>query len=165
MTGAADADRNPYKAPSPFAGFRGTVLPDWIDANRHMNVAWYDHVFDKAESALFAAFGVDEDYIARTNHGMFRLEKHIRYEKELVEGDELRIDSRIDTTDGRLLKHFHELWSVSRNMRAATARYVSIHVDLSERKAVRVTDPLVVAPLREMASAHAQLPAPDERRK
>jgi acyl-CoA thioester hydrolase len=165
VTHAADADREEPASSAPFVGFEGSVLPGWIDANRHMNVSWYDHVFDMAESSLFSAFGVDEGYIARTNHGMFRLEKHLRYEKELVEGDRLRVDSRIVSSDGRLLRHFHELWSDSRGVRAATAGYVSIHVDLNARKPARITDPSVIAPLRKLASEHALLPPPDEPRK
>ena len=164
MTQTANADQDVISPPLPFTGFKGRVLPDWIDANRHMNVAWYDHVFDMAESALFCAFGVNEGYIARTRHGMFRLEKSIHYEKELVEGEQLRIDSRIVSCDGRLLKHFHELWNESRGMRAATARYVSIHVDLATRKPARIADPDVIAPLRRLASEHARLPAMNGRR-
>jgi acyl-CoA thioester hydrolase len=165
LTQTANADRNVTSQPSPFTGFEGQVLKDWIDANRHMNVAWYDHVFDMAESALFSVFGVDEDYIARSCHGMFRLEKRIRYEKELVEGDRLRVDSRIVSSDGRLLKHFHELWNESRGMRAATAYYVSIHVDLTKRKPAQISDPDVIEPLRRLAGEHAQLPEPQERQR
>ncbi len=163
MTPSADADRNGTTSPSPFIGFEGTVLPEWIDANRHMNVAWYDHVFDIAESTLFAAFGIDENYIARSNHGMFRLEKTIRYERELIEGDRLRVDSRVESSDGRLVRHFHELWAEGRGVRAATARYVSIHVDLSVRKPARITDPMVMQPLQRLADEHALLPPPVER--
>ncbi|MBO6718471.1 MAG: thioesterase family protein [Rhizobiaceae bacterium] len=157
MSGESEAKDLPHSTPSPFVGFRGQVVPDWIDANGHMNVSWYDHVFDRAESALFDAFGVDEKYIRRAFCGMFRLEKRVRYEKELVEGDDLRIDSRIVSSDGRLLKHFHELWNLTREVRAASAHYVSIHVDLTRRKPAQISDPLVLVPLQRLAYEHTQL--------
>lgn len=144
--------------PRPFVGFEGRVEPAWIDVNRHMNVAWYDHVFDAAESALFSAFGMDEPYIGRFQHGMFRLEKRIRYEREVVEGDLLRVESRITGFDDRLLRHTHVLVNVSKGVRAGTAEYVSIHVDLSKRKSTRVTEPLLLGRLRELAARHALLP-------
>lgn len=142
----------------PFRGFQGAVQSDWIDSNGHMNVGWYDHVFDVAESRLFEAFGVDEGYIARTRHGMFRVEKRIRYEKELLLGDALRIDSRILSSSGRVLRHAHELCNLTRGGRAAIAEYVSLHVDLSLRKSVPISDAAVTEPLRRLAEAHQSLP-------
>ncbi len=150
-----------HAAPSPFVGFEGEVAADWIDVNGHMNVGWYDHVFDIAEAALFAAFGVDEDYVRRAAHGMFRLEKLIRYERELVLGDALRIEGRILSNDGRLVKHFHELLNLTKGVRAASASFVSIHVDLSRRKTAAVSDPAVLKPLNRLTAEHAELPLPD----
>lgn len=146
------------EAPGPFIGFEGRVEPAWIDANRHMNVAWYDHVFDMAETRLFAAFGIDEAYIHRVQHGMFRLEKRIRYEREAVEGDLLRVESRIVSSDERLLRHVHELFNLTTGVRAGIAEYVSIHVDLSKRRSTWIADPSVLALLRGLAARHALLP-------
>jgi acyl-CoA thioester hydrolase len=145
-------------AGGPFVGFEGAVQPAWLDANDHMNVAWYDHVFDIAESALFAAFAIDDGYIRANGRTMFRLEKRVRYERELRGGDRLRVEGRIVGTDERLVKHFHELLNLTTGVRAATAEYVSIHVDLAKRKSARITDPIVLTPLRALAARHAALP-------
>jgi acyl-CoA thioester hydrolase len=142
-----------------FTGFEGVVRPDWIDANRHMNVAWYDHVFDIAESALFAAFAIDEDYIRTSGCGMFRLEKRIRYERELVEGDRVRVEGRIVSTDHRLVRHYHELLNLTSGTRAASAEYTSIHVDLSTRKSARIADPEILRRLDVLHTRHAALPS------
>jgi acyl-CoA thioester hydrolase len=142
----------------PFIGFEGRAKPAWIDVNRHVNVAWYDHVFDIAETALIAAYGIDDDYIRANGRTIFRLEKRIRYERELLDGDNLRVESRIVSNDERLLTHLHELLNLTKGVRAATAEYVSIHFDLAKRKSARITDPLVLEPLRELAASHALLP-------
>lgn len=141
-----------------FIGFEGEVEAAWLDVNDHMNVAWYDYVFDIAESALFAAFSIDDDYIRANGRTMFRLEKRIRYERELVRGNSIKVESRIVSTDERLVKHFHELLNLSTGVRAATADYVSIHVDLGKRKPARIIDPVVLEPLRTLAERHASLP-------
>lgn len=137
-----------------FVGFEGIVGDDWIDSNGHMNVAWYDRVFDAAESRLFEAFGIDEVYIARTRHGMFRIEKTLRYERELLVGDRIRVTGRIAAFDGRGVRHAHDLVNVVTGKRAAVATYTSLHVDLSRRKVAEITDPAVRAALRALASAH-----------
>lgn len=137
-----------------FVGYEGVVGDGWIDANDHMNVSWYDRVFDAAESQLFEAFGIDEAYIARTRHGMFRIEKAIRYERELLRGDRIRVAGRIAAFDGRGVRHTHELVNVATGRRAATATYASLHVDLSRRKVAAVADPDVLAALRALAAAH-----------
>ncbi len=137
-----------------FVGFEGVVGDDWIDFNGHMNVDWYDHVFDAAESQLFQSLGVDEAYVERTRHGMFRIEKAIRYERELLLGDRIRVTGRISAFDGRGVRHLHELVNVGTGVRAATATYASLHVDLSRRKVASVSDPEVLVALRALAEAH-----------
>lgn len=137
-----------------FVGFEGVVGDDWIDANGHMNVAWYDKVFDQAESRLFTAFGIDEAYIARVRHGMFRIEKTIRYERELLLGDRVRVLGRIVAFDGKGIRHTHDLVNLGTGRRAATATYASLHVDLSRRKVAPVSDPVVLDALKALAAAH-----------
>jgi acyl-CoA thioester hydrolase len=144
--------------PAPFVGFEGAVEDGWIDINGHMNVAWYDHVFGIAESSLFEAFGICEAYTRRTNCGTFRVEKRIRYERELMPGDRLRVESRIAITNERVLRGAHELVNLTRGGRAAIAECVSLHVDLAVRRSARITDPLVLEPLTRMVAAHAKLP-------
>ncbi len=141
--------------PIPFIGFEGKVEPAWIDVNGHMNVAWYDHVFDRAESSLFAAFGIDEAYIRANGRSMFRLEKRVRYERELAGGDRIRIESRIVSTDERILRHAHVLMNLTAGIRAGMAEYVSIHVDLAKRKSARILDPVLLPRLRQLAARHA----------
>ena len=39
--------------PAPFDRYQGEVLPEWIDANEHMNLAYYTVLFDYATDMLF----------------------------------------------------------------------------------------------------------------
>lgn len=144
------------KADSPafLIGYEGIVEPDWIDINDHMNITWYDHVFDIADLYLIEMIGLTDPYILATGLTTYRVEKKIRYERELLRGDRLRIHSRVSFTDERIIKQSHELMNVTRNVRAASAEFTSIHVDLSVRKAARILDPVILEPLRRLVQAH-----------
>lgn len=140
--------------------YRGRVLPEWVDANGHMNVSFYDRVFDEAEHALFATVGIQDEFIRRTGFSIFRLDKLIRYERELMGGDAIAVHSRVLWTDYRRVHAFHELVNTDAGYRAATNDALSIHVDLSRRKSAPITLPEVRIPLERIAAAHQGLPAP-----
>ena len=44
--------------PAPFERFEGEVLPEWIDYNGHMNLAYYTVLFDQATDILFDVLGL-----------------------------------------------------------------------------------------------------------
>jgi hypothetical protein len=52
---------------------------------------------------------------------------------------------------------------VTKGVRAGTAEYVSIHVDLSKRKSTRVTEPLLLGKLRGLTAEHSLLPPVEAR--
>lgn len=139
---------------------RGRVLPNWLDANGHMNVSWYDRLFDTAETTFFEEFGIHDDYIRRTGLSIFRLERVIVYEREMMLDDPLEARSRVLWTDLRRIHHFHELWNIQGNFRAAICDAVSIHVDLGTRKSVEAILPEVREPLLARRVAQGGEPFP-----
>ena len=138
-----------------FVSFHGRVLDDWIDANRHMNVAFYDHVFLSAEMAFFAELGVGPPYIDRNGHGLFRVERHTRYERELLGGGAIEVRSWIAGFDGRRVHHVHEIVDLDRGSRAALTEVLSVNVDLATRRSTPVTDAAVRAELERYATTCA----------
>ena len=154
----AEAAAPPAERPEPLISYRGRVAPNWVDVNRHMNVSWYDRVFDMAEHTLFEAFGIEDGYIARTRLSIFRLERLVRYERELLEADAIEVASRVVWTDFRRVHHFHELRNVAKGYRAASVDALSIHVDLRLRKSAPMSLPETTIPLARLAREHALLP-------
>ena len=57
--------------PAPFERYEGAVLPEWIDANDHMNLAYYTVLFDYATDALFDAIGIGRHYKDSTGRRHF----------------------------------------------------------------------------------------------
>jgi acyl-CoA thioester hydrolase len=95
--------------PAPFDRYQGEVLSEWIDANGHMNLAYYVVLFDYATDALFEAIGIGRAYQDATNHGTFVAETHNLYERELLVGEQVRVATQILRTDGKRLHLAHEM--------------------------------------------------------
>ena len=70
--------------PAPFGRYESEVLPEWIDANDHMNLAYYTVLFDYATDLLLDAIGIGRQYKDNTGNGTFVVETHNLYERELL---------------------------------------------------------------------------------
>src|SRR5690606_23938323 len=71
---------------APFVSEPMTVEPQWIDYNGHLNMAYYNVLFDRAVDAALAPAGLGPDYAA-TGASFFTAEAHVRYLRELHAGE------------------------------------------------------------------------------
>jgi acyl-CoA thioester hydrolase len=145
--------------PAPFARFEGEVLPEWIDANGHLNLAYYIVLFDQATDVLFDAIGIGIAYKEATNHGTFVVETHNLYERELLLGDRVRVTSQILAADNIRLHVAHEMFAMASGRRAATQELLFLHVDLAARRVAPIL-PGVRERVAAAVAAHARLPRP-----
>lgn len=113
---------------------RGSVLPEWIDFNQHMNVAYYVLAFDQAIDALWLDFGITDDYIQETSGSTFAVECHVTYQNELTEGDPYIVTSQLLGYDEKRIHQFQRLYHAERGFLAATAEWMNLHVDLAKRR-------------------------------
>jgi acyl-CoA thioester hydrolase len=146
--------------PAPFDQYEGEVLPDWIDANGHMNLAYYVVLFDYATDALFEAIGIGREYKGATNHGTFVAETHNLYERELLVGEQVQVATQILGSDSKRLHLAHEMFSLAGGQRAATQELMYLHIDLAARRVVPWL-PGVCERVAGAAAAHSHLPPPD----
>jgi acyl-CoA thioester hydrolase len=146
--------------PAPFEHYEGEVLPEWIDANDHMNLAYYTVLFDYATDALFDAIDIGRHYKDSTGNGTFVVETHNLYERELLLADRVRVSTQILGMDGKRLHLAHEMFMVANGQRAATQELMYLHIDLSTRRVVPFPDG-VRERVAAAAAAHAGLPRPD----
>src|SRR2546421_12493413 len=75
--------------PAPYQRFEGEVLPEWIDWNGHLNLAYYVVLFDRATDLLFDELGLGLDYRRNEEKGTFVVETHNLYERELLVGQQV----------------------------------------------------------------------------
>jgi acyl-CoA thioester hydrolase len=145
---------------APFSRFQGEVLPEWIDWNGHLNLAYYVVLFDKATDLLFDALGLGLDYRRATDKGTFVVETHNRYERELLVGERVSVSTRIVAADDKRIHLAHEMFRLADGRRAATQELLFLHVDLAARRVC----PFLPDPkgrIDRAAAAHAALPPPD----
>ena len=135
------------------------VLPEWIDFNGHLNMAYYGVLFDVGCNHGFRTLGFGDEY--RKSHGFTTMtaDFRIRYLRELHLGDRVRCSFRVVTVGSKAFHYCQELvhgdgWV------AATAETVNLHVDMKARKVAPYTEARRKA-LEEMAAEHAQWPLPD----
>jgi acyl-CoA thioester hydrolase len=145
--------------PAPFARYEGEVVPEWIDYNGHMNLAYYTVLFDYATDLLFDELGLGVDYRRATRMGTFVAETHNLYERELLVGARVRIATQILGCDDKRLHLGHEMFALAGGHRTATQELMFLHVDLEARRVVAFP-PALRQRVAAAAAAHALLPRP-----
>jgi acyl-CoA thioester hydrolase len=96
-----------------------------------MNVAYYVLMFDRATDALLDWLGFDETYRRRSRCTIYVLEAHVTYEREVKEGDMLRIATHLVDADAKRLHLFHSMYHAEEGYLAATNELLALHVDRS----------------------------------
>ena len=148
-------------ATAPLELFETEIVPDWIDPNGHLNVAYFLRVFDLATDAFQAYLDTGWDYLEREAKSVFVLEAHITYQNEVTLGEWVRITTQLLDYDAKRLHFFHEMFRARDGAKAATNELLSIHVDMASRRAVPWPG-RVMGQLAEIESSHAGLARPAE---
>lgn len=137
------------------------VLPEWIDYNGHMNVAFYQLAFDQAADVLFDGFGLDAAYRQATHHSTFVLEAHLCFLAEVKLGDPLRFAFQLLDADAKRIHIIGTMLHASADYAACTYETLSLHVDLGRRRGSPMP-PVVQERLAEILAAHRALPRPQQ---
>jgi acyl-CoA thioester hydrolase len=138
-----------------------TVLPEWIDYNGHMNLAYYVVVFDIAGDTLFDALGIGLPFRERTGYTSFAAETHTRYEREVKLHDRLCVFSHVLGADPKRLYVFHEMFHADDGYRAATQEVMSLHVRLDTRRVTALPEDVLVS-LQNVVARRGDAPLPPE---
>jgi acyl-CoA thioester hydrolase len=146
--------------PAPYEYSGGEVLPEWIDYNGHMNLAYYIVLFDQGTDALFDALDLGLDYRRTRNLGTFVAEMHTRYERELLVGERVRVTVQLLEVDDKRLYVGHEMFRLKDGLRSATLETMFLHVSLVERRVVPMP-PDLKERVDAVFATHAKLPRPD----
>ena len=134
-----------------------TVIPEWIDYNGHMNVAYYIKAFEIGIDAYKAVVGMTLDYIEGTGRSTVALESHVTYQQEAHLGEALRIESRILACDGKRVHVYQEIYREATLL--ATQETLAISFDTRARR-TSPFEPAVAENYRLMVEAQAAVPRP-----
>jgi len=110
------------------------VRAEWIDANGHMNLAYYIVIFDHATDVAFEALDIGTAYREQTGNSSFIVETHTLYEREAKEGERLRVTTRLLGVDAKRVHLFHEMFRANADERVAAHELLALHIDMRTRR-------------------------------
>ena len=112
----------------------GRVKSEWTDYNRHMNLAFYIHLFDTAWETLLEKFNIGEESAINQKRTTFAVESHTTYDKEVKVGEEVDLNLLFLDHDKKRLVYKLEMRHKKEQYLASTTEVCSLYVDLSTRK-------------------------------
>ena len=152
-------ERPETTVPTPFVSSVMRVEPGWIDYNGHLNMAYYNVLFDRAVDEVYELLGLGLAYVDVSRHSTFTAEVHVRYLRELHVDDPVRVTFQLLGYDAKRLHYFEELHHAEEGWLSATSENMALNVNTDVKK----TAPFpadVMAHLARMKAAHATLPVP-----
>jgi len=154
-----DYAQQDFAAPLELAGM--VVKPEHIDANGHMNVGFYNVIFDQALDKFFTPFDLDWNYVQRTNLSTFVLETHVCYLQEVLEGNRLRFTFQLLGADAKRIHYFMNMYHAEKGYLAATSEQILVHVDLATRRSCPFPEPQQKL-FANMLAGHGKLQRPPQ---
>jgi acyl-CoA thioester hydrolase len=146
--------------PAPFLSSVMQIEPQWIDYNGHLNMAYYNVMFDRAIDELWAELGIGPPYMKARHGSTFTAECHVRYLREIHLGDPVQVSILLLGADEKRLHTFEELRHAGEGWVSATSENMTIHIDMKARK----TAPFpadIRARIDSVAQAHSSVARPE----
>jgi acyl-CoA thioester hydrolase len=140
---------------------RGKVLPEWIDYNDHMNVAYYLLAFDHAVDALWATFGLTEEYVRTHSSSTIAVESHVTWQREILEDEPYVVTTQVLAWDEKRIHQFQRMYHAEEGFLAATCEWMNLHFDTAIRRVAPWPDN-IRARIAEFAENQGSQPWPAE---
>ena len=154
---------NPKFNPLFFAPFvSSTFRPksEWIDENGHLNMAYFNVIFELALDEALVQLGLTPDYYASGRGTVFIGEAHLKYRREVTLDMSVRVTLQLIDYDEKRMHLYMEMRHANEGWLACTSELMMLHVDPTERR-VAPFPPDILNEIAVMKSAHASLPKPD----
>jgi len=135
------------------------VVPEWLDYNGHMNMAFYNVLFDRAADQFYEIIGLGADYAKTRNFTTYTAEFHIRYLRELHLGHRVTVHSWLLDHDA---KRFHTWQEIHHEdgWIAATGETLGLHIDMSGPRVAPFPED-IAAGMDEFARTHGMPEMPE----
>src|SRR5262245_28145633 len=145
---------------APFVSSVMQVEPAWIDYNGHLNMAYYNVLFDRAVDEAYELLGIGPAYLQQRRCSTFAAEVHLRYLRELHAGDPVRVTFQLLGHDAKRMHFFEQLFHARDGWVAATSENMSLHIDMDAKKTVPFPAD-IAARIAKMQASHSMLPRPE----
>ncbi|WP_323783635.1 thioesterase family protein [Thalassovita sp.] len=144
---------------SPFLSTTMEIKPEWIDYNGHLNMAYYNVLFDTGVDQAFELIGFGADYAAERQLTFYTAEFHVRYLRELHLGDKVRVGFQLLDSDDKRLHYCQWLYHED-GWLAATAEGLALHIDMTGPRVMPFPDD-IADKVKAMRAEHDALGRPD----
>jgi acyl-CoA thioester hydrolase len=146
--------------PAPFVSRVMAIEKDWIDYNGHLNMAYYNVLFDRCSDDALEAMGLGPDYARNRRLTIYTAEVHICYVQEIHLDHRVVVSLQLLDHDDKRLRFYQEIRHAEEGWLAATSEQLALHVDMAGPRVAPFP-----ADIREkveaMRAAHAGLPVPE----
>src|SRR5437588_7110029 len=146
--------------PAPFLSSVMQIEPQWIDYNGHLNMAYYNVMFDRAIDELWLNLGIGPGYAKQRQGSTFTAECHVRYLREIRLGDPVQVSILLVGADEKRLHTFEELRHATEGWLSATSENMTIHIDMTARKTAPFP-PDIRARIEALTGSHNAVPRPE----
>ena len=146
--------------PAPFLSSVMQIEPQWIDYNGHLNMAYYNVLFDRAIDELWLELGIGPAYMRERHGSTFTAECHVRYLREIHQDDPVQIAILLVAADEKRLHTFEELRHADEGWLSATSENIHLHVNISARKTAPFP-PDIRSRIERVAEAHRGIVRPE----
>lgn len=124
--------RQPLGDGVPLVTVRRKIPVDWTDSNGHMNEGRYGQIFSDASEELMTHVGADQAYID-AGHSYFTAETNIKYAAETLAGEDVFVETRVASGEGKKLRLLHRMIGADGSLRATCDQFM-LHVSLETRR-------------------------------
>jgi acyl-CoA thioester hydrolase len=154
------ADNDLSLQPAPFLSSIMQIERQWIDYNGHLNMAYYNVMFDRAIDELWLKLGIGPGYMKERHRSTFTAECHVRYLREIHLGDPVQVSILLVAADEKRLHTFEELRHATEGWLSATSENMTIHIDMNARKTAPFP-PDIRARIDALVHAHRTVARPE----
>jgi acyl-CoA thioester hydrolase len=145
---------------APFVWSDLKVLPEWVDENGHMNVAFYLKCFDDTFYGVYRAWGMDFAEVHTRGYTTFAAQSNLSYLGELFLGDGFSVETQLIEFDRKRIRWFMTMRKADGSV-AAACEWLLLFVDIRSRKVLAMPDEFHDS-LTAIKAAHDALPRPPQ---
>lgn len=138
-----------------------TIPENWQDQNGHVNIQYYQKLYDLSGWGMFNQLGVDQTYFSERKLGLFDLEHHLYYLHELHVGDVVSLHCRYLAKNKKRMHGIVFIVNESRNQLSSTLEFIATGANLQTRRTDDFPED-VSSNLDRIINAHSSIlwPAP-----
>lgn len=141
-----------------FTQYTTTIEPAWTEAG-HLAVGGYMTIFDRATDCLREHVGLGRLYAKEANCGVYVVEAHIAYLRELAANDRMEMGTLIIDADAKKFHLYHEMRKLPDRAVASAVELIAVHVDRHTGRTAPFP-PAALGRIRDLMAEHAREPLP-----